>query len=474
MISIAKSMINFSEWYSWVVREGGFKDQRTPTKGVDVFLPWGYAVWENIQRTFDAWLKENGIQNYYFPLFIPKSLLMKESEHFEGFAPEVAWVTLGGSKELADPLAVRPTSEVIMYYMFKYWIRGYRDLPLKVNQWCNIVRWETKATKPFIRDREILWHECHTAHRTKEDAMNQVFDALELYRELMEQYCALPVFILRRSELDKFSGAEKTYALETILKDGKLLQIGTAHLLDQGFAHAYDIKFRDENGESKYVWQTSWGFSTRLIGAIIMTHGDEHGAIIPPRVAPIQLIIVPINKKGIDVSSYALEILDTMKSAGIRVYIDLGDETPGFKFNKWDLKGVPLRAEIGPIEMDTRTITIVRRDTKQKYTISLSEIGKIFEIMDQMQSDMLSSAKERNKDKIHRAKTLDEINKHLEEHGGFVKVDWCESEECELHIKQHTLGEIRGYDDLEPEDPQDKCIVCGKPAKKVAYVGDAY
>lgn len=468
-----KSMEDFSEWYLWVVREGEFVDQRSPIKGFDVLLPWAYSIWEKIQNLFDSMLKEHGVSNFYFPLVIPRSLLEKEAEHFQGFVPEVAWVTHEGDKPLNEWLALRPTSETIMYYMFRLWIHSYRDLPFRVNQWCNIVRWETKATKPLIRTREVLWHECHTAHATRECAMREVKRSMDLYTKLFRQYLCLPFIILRRTELDKFPGADITYAFESVTKEGKILQIATTHLLGQNFSKVFGIKYKDAQGKDRLVWQTSWGFTTRLIGAMIMVHGDEYGAVLPPKVAPLQVVIVPIPMKGgPDVLEKAREVEKRLKELGLRVKVDDGPETPGFKFNKWELKGVPLRLEIGPRDLEKGCVTAARRDTHERIEIKENELHRVKEILEQIQKDLLRRAEEFFKDHITYATSLSEAKRILEEKGGFVKIDWCGSERCELKVKEEGVGEIRGY--VEDEKPKGNCAVCGAKAKHVAYVGRAY
>ena len=361
-----KKNCDFSEWYTEVVLKSGLADY-APIKGCMIFREHSYAMWEKIQEVFNKKIRESGHRNVYFPLFIPESFLKKEAEHFEGFVPEVAWVTEGGSSPLEERLAIRPTSETIIYATFAKWIRSWRDLPIKINQWCNIVRWETKATKPFLRTREFLWQEGHTAHATKEDADKEVMDILNHYRDIMENWLAIPVLVGVKTESEKFAGALYTTTLEAIMPDGKALQMGTSHNLGQNFAKVFEIKFIGEDEKEHHVWQTSWGISTRLIGAVVMVHGDDKGLVLPPKVAPVQVVIVPIPYKDADstaIESKAKEIADKLKEKNLAVVLDDREEyTPGWKFNQWELKGVPVRIEIGPRDLKQQQVTVARRDT---------------------------------------------------------------------------------------------------------------
>ncbi len=467
---------NFSEWYYEVVRRGFFVDQRTPIKGCDVFTPWGYAIWENIQAFADKLFKENGVKNVYFPLFIPKSLLEKEAEHFTGFVPEVAWVTRAGDRELSEWLAIRPTSETIMYEVIRNWISSYRDLPLKINQWCNVVRWETKSTKPFLRSREFLWQEGHTLHATAEEAEEQVRESLEMYRRVIEGLCALPYIILRRTERDKFAGAEYTLALEGFVPEaGRALQLATVHNLGQRFAKAFDIKFKDRDEKIKYVYQTSWGFTTRLIGAVIAVHGDDRGAVLPPAIAPYQVVIVPIPYKGREeaVMEAAKRIFEGLKERGVRVYLDDREQyTPGWKFNEWEIRGVPLRIEVGPKDVEKGGFTVVRRDTGEK--IFVRDVEEIPALLEKMQDEMRERARKKFEESFVTAESLEEVRRALEEKK-FVRTFWCGSEECEMGVKEEMGAEIRGMRyDVEEHAHGKKCFFCGRDAKYVVYVAKSW
>ncbi|NPA76375.1 MAG: proline--tRNA ligase [Candidatus Diapherotrites archaeon] len=475
-----KKAENFSDWYVEVVRKGEFMDQRTPVRGCDVFMPWGYAIWEQIMHYADALFKEHGVQNAYFPTLIPESLLTKEAEHFEGFTPEVAWVTEAGDEKLAERLALRPTSETIMYYMYSQWIRSYRDLPLRINQWANVFRWETKATRPFLRSREFLWQEGHTVHATLDEANQEVLDMLEIYRKVAEELLALPVIILRRTESDKFAGAYYTVALEAFAAEaGRVIQVGTVHNLGQNFSRAFDIKFLDKDGDEKYAWQTSWGFSTRFIGAVLAVHGDDRGAVLPPRVAPVQVIVIPIIFKGKEepVLKAAREIRDKLRRAGIRAEMDDRDDyTAGWKFNHWELKGVPLRIEVGPRDLEKNGVTVARRDTGGKKFV---EMGKIVEhtkeILGEIQANLYERAKKKLDESIITVRTMDEA-KNAVENKKIVRAFWCGDPECERKVKEITGGaEIRGTKFLEVESADgENCLVCGKEATHVVYIAKSY
>lgn len=467
----------FSEWYVEVVRKGGFIDQRTPVRGCDVIMEWGYGIWEQIQRIADALFKEHGVKNYYFPTLIPESFLKMEAKHFSGFVPEVAWVTEAGSEKLSERLALRPTSETIMYHMFAQWIRSWRDLPLKVNQWCNVFRWETKSTRPFLRSREFLWHEAHTVHATLEDADRQVLDAIEIYKKVIEGACALPLIILKRTERDKFAGALYTVALETFSPEaGRIIQAATVHNLGQNFARAFGVKFKDKDQREKYVWQTSWGFSTRLVGAIIALHGDDRGAIIPPRVAPIQVVIVPILFKGREapVLEAAQRWKEELEKRGVRVHVDDRDEyTAGWKFNHWELKGVPIRIEIGPRDIERGVAVMVPRDTGEKREISSPE--DVLRELGEIQRRLFERAVKRFSASIVDAESLEDV-KRIVDGNKIARAGWCGSEECELRVKDVGAG-IRGYKFLEPETPEGKtarCVVCGGDALRVVYIAKSF
>jgi prolyl-tRNA synthetase len=444
-----KKSEDFSEWYTEVVLKSGLADY-APIKGCIIFRENSYSIWEKIQEIFNKKIRESGHRNVYFPMFIPESFLKKEAEHFAGFVPEVAWVTEGGSTPLEEKLAIRPTSETIIYATFAKWIRSWRDLPIKLNQWCNIVRWETKATKPFLRTREFLWQEGHTAHATKEDADKEVMDILNDYKEVMENYLAIPVLVGVKTEKEKFAGALYTTTLEAMMPDGKALQMGTSHNLGQNFAKVFDIKFIGEDEKEHHVWQTSWGISTRIIGALVMVHGDDRGFVAPPKVAPVQVVIVPIPYKGADATAIvakAKEILEKLKEKGITVILDDREEyTPGWKFNEWELKGVPVRIEIGPRDLKKNQITMARRDTYQKTTAKMDEAVQATE------------------------KLLEEIQNNLY---AKAKTAWCGSSKCEEKIKEETGATIR-LRPFEKEKPIANCVYCGEKAVEMVYFARSY
>ena len=431
---IADINADFPQWYTDVVIKTGLADYG-PTKGSMVIRPYGYAIWENIQRELDARFKATGHKNAYFPLLIPMSLLQKEAEHVEGFAPEVATVTRAGSNELAEPLVVRPTSETIICDMYSRWIQSYRDLPLKINQWANVVRWE-KTTRPFLRTSEFLWQEGHTVHATREEAEKETLDILYLYADFARDCLAMPVLIGQKTEKEKFAGAEETYGMEAMMQDGKSLQAGTTHHFGDKFARAYDIQFLDRDGTHKYAWQTSWGVSTRLIGALIMAHGDARGLILPPAVAPVQAIVLPIAIHKAGVEEAARSVIDRLVAAGVRCEGDFSDQTPGWKFNEWEMKGVPLRLEIGPRDIENGVVTVVRRDNGEKSVVKNEELeGVIKCLLSDVHESMYRKAEAFRDSRIKEAHTLDELKKYLDE-GNFVKAMWCGSQECELKVKE--------------------------------------
>lgn len=464
---------DFSQWYVDVILKGELADY-SPVRGCMVIRPYGYAVWENMQKLLDARFKATGHKNAYFPLFIPESLLKKEAEHVEGFAPEVAWVTHGGQEELAERIAVRPTSETIICSMYSKWIKSWRDLPVLINQWCNVVRWE-KSTRPFLRTAEFLWQEGHTAHRTEEDAEEETLRMLEVYRDFVETDLSLPVIKGKKSENEKFAGALRTYTIEAMMSDGKALQAGTSHNLGQHFSKVFNITFLDKDGQLKNVWQTSWGVSTRLIGAIIMTHGDDRGLKLPPKIAPVQVIIVPISaQKKEMVQNKAIEIFARLKQ-DFRVEMDDRDEyTPGWKFNEWEMKGVPVRLEVGPKDVEKHQVILVRRDTGEKISVDESEINtKIKLLLDEIQSNMFRQAKEFRDNNISEVEHFEEFKKIIEEKKGFIKTHWCENEECEKHIKEQTGATLRCIP-FEQDNAPGKCVVCGKEANKIVYFAKSY
>ena len=468
---IADINADFPQWYTDVVIKTGLADYG-PTKGSMVIRPYGYAIWENIQRELDARFKATGHKNAYFPLLIPMSLLQKEAEHVEGFAPEVATVTRAGSNELAEPLVVRPTSETIICDMYSRWIQSYRDLPLKINQWANVVRWE-KTTRPFLRTSEFLWQEGHTVHATREEAEKETLDILYLYADFARDCLAMPVLIGQKTEKEKFAGAEETYGMEAMMQDGKSLQAGTTHHFGDKFARAYDIQFLDRDGTHKYAWQTSWGVSTRLIGALIMAHGDARGLILPPAVAPVQAIVLPIAIHKAGVEEAARSVIDRLVAAGVRCEGDFSDQTPGWKFYEWEMKGVPLRLEIGPRDIENGVVTVVRRDNGEKSVVKNEELeGVIKCLLSDVHESMYRKAEAFRDSRIKEAHTLDELKKYLDE-GNFVKAMWCGSQECELKVKELMQATIRIMPfDQTPID--DKCIADGSPAKKLVIFARAY
>lgn len=468
---IADINADFPQWYTDVVIKTGLADYG-PTKGSMVIRPYGYAIWENIQRELDARFKATGHKNAYFPLLIPMSLLQKEAEHVEGFAPEVATVTRAGSNELAEPLVVRPTSETIICDMYSRWIQSYRDLPLKINQWANVVRWE-KTTRPFLRTSEFLWQEGHTVHATREEAEKETLDILYLYADFARDCLAMPVLIGQKTEKEKFAGAEETYGMEAMMQDGKSLQAGTTHHFGDKFARAYDIQFLDRDGTHKYAWQTSWGVSTRLIGALIMAHGDARGLILPPAVAPVQAIVLPIAIHKAGVEEAARSVIDRLVAAGVRCEGDFSDQTPGWKFNEWEMKGVPLRLEIGPRDIENGVVTVVRRDNGEKSVVKNEELEGIIKcLLSDVHESMYRKAEAFRDSRIKEAHTLDELKKYLDE-GNFVKAMWCGSQECELKVKELMQATIRIMPfDQTPID--DKCIADGSPAKKLVIFARAY
>ena len=468
---------DFSRWYLDVVQKAELADY-TPMKGLMVIRPYGYAVWENIQRGLDSRIKASGHVNAYFPLFIPESFLKKEAEHVQGFSPEVAWVTMGGKEELEERLAVRPTSEAIIGPMYAKWIKSWRDLPVLYNQWANIVRWE-KVTRPFLRTTEFLWQEGHTCHETAEEAEAETLRILAMYKEFVETELAIPVIAGRKSLREKFAGAQMTYALEALMTDGKALQMGTSHNLGQHFSKAFDIKFEDRNQTLQYVWQTSWGMTTRLVGALIMVHGDDDGLRFPPRVAPVQAIIVPIPAASWKetVLPVALRTRDDLRSAGFRVELDAREEfTPGWKYSEYEMRGVPLRIEIGPRDVKNQQAVIVRRDLRSKEAVPMADlVPRVKTLLEEIQSTLFRQALEFQVANTHQAATYGEFKDILESQRGFVKAPWCGNEACEERIKNETMATIRILPlDLEEHPPEGGCVCCGAAGKAIAVFARAY
>ena len=460
---------DFPQWYTDVVIKTGLVDYG-PVKGTMVIRPYGYAIWENIQSELDKRFKATGHKNAYFPLLIPMSFFTKEAEHVEGFAPEVAVVTHAGGEELAEPLAIRPTSETIFGSMYSKWIQSYRDLPVLINQWANVMRWE-KTTRPFLRTSEFLWQEGHTAHSSEEEATEETLKMLGVYKEFAENCLAIPVITGRKTEKEKFAGAVATFGMEAMMKDGKSLQAGTSHYLGQNFAKAFDIKYLDKDGVQKYVYTSSWGVSTRLIGALIMAHGDGRGLVIPPVVAPVQVVIVPIAVKKAGVLEKCAEVKAALEKAGVRVVLDDTDNSPGWKFNEWEMKGVPFRIELGPRDIEAGKALIFRRDTLGKTEYSLDGIEQsVKELLDTVQKEMLESARARRDGRIVYADDMQGILDGVEK-GNFVKAGWCGCRQCEDKIKAETAATARVYAEGESAE---KCAVCGKKAEHMIIYARAY
>ncbi|HNV04087.1 MAG TPA: proline--tRNA ligase [Vicinamibacterales bacterium] len=466
---------DFSRWYTDLVRRAELADY-SPVKGCMVIRPYGYAIWEFIQRGLDSRIKATGHVNAYFPLFIPKSLLVKEAEHVEGFAPQVAWVTRGGTEELEEPLVVRPTSEAIIGTMYAKWIQSWRDLPVLINQWANIVRWE-KVTRLFLRTTEFLWQEGHTAHETAEEAEAETLMILRLYKEFVETELAVPVIAGRKSASEQFAGAERTYSIEALMGDGRALQAGTSHNLGQNFAKAFDIQFQARDKSLQYIWGTSWGMTTRLVGAVIMVHGDESGLVLPPRIAPYQVVIVPIPRGNWreTVLPHAQQIRDTLTAAGVRVMLDDRDAyTPGWKFSEWELRGVPLRLEVGPKDIERQQAVLARRDTREKIPTPVSGLaGRVQELLDAIQRNLFERALAFQREHTTRTSSWDEFTRTLEGRPGFVVSPWCGSEACEAEIKGLTQATIRTLPmDAEPSGAP--CVKCGQPSVADAWFAKAY
>ena len=463
---------DFAQWYTDVVKKAELCDY-TSVKGCMVIKPAGYAIWELIQKELDARFKAVGVQNVYLPMFIPESLLDKEKDHVEGFAPEVAWVTQGGLNELPERLCVRPTSETLFCDFYKNDIHSYRDLPKVYNQWCSVVRWE-KETRPFLRSREFLWQEGHTAHATAEESQERTLQMLNVYAKFLEEVLAIPAIKGQKTEKEKFAGAIATYTVEALMHDGKALQSGTSHNFGDGFARAFGIQYSDKENKLQYVHQTSWGMSTRIIGALIMVHGDDSGLVLPPRIAPVQVMIVPIAQRKPGVLEKAAELQSSLIQAGYKVKVDDSDKSPGWKFNEQEIRGIPLRVEIGPKDIEAGQAIIVRRDTREKLVVSLDELAdKIGETLEIMQNDMLERAKAHLESHIYEARTYDEFKDIVENKPGFIKMMWCGDLECEMKIKEDTTATSRCMP-FEQEQITDVCPVCGKPAKKMVFWGKAY
>lgn len=468
--AITSMDVDFAQWYTDVVKKAELVDY-TSVKGCTVFKPAGYAIWENIQRELDRRFKETGVENVYMPMFIPESLLQREKDHVEGFAPEVAWVTHGGLEPLEERLCVRPTSETLFCDFYARSIQSYRDLPKLYNQWCSVVRWE-KTTRPFLRTREFLWQEGHTAHATAEEAEARTEQMLNLYADFCEEVLAIPVVRGRKTDKEKFAGAEATYTIEALMHDGKALQSGTSHNFGDGFAKAFEIQYTDSNNKLQYVHQTSWGMTTRLIGAIIMVHGDDSGLVLPPMIAPTQVMVIPIQQKKAGVLDKAYEIKDMLK--GCRVKVDDTDKSPGWKFSEAEMRGIPVRIEIGPKDMEKGQAVIVRRDTREKQIVAIEEIpAKVEETLNQMQKDMYERALAHREAHTYAATDYETFKNVVDTKPGFVKAMWCGDVACENKIKEDTTATSRCMP-FAQEELSDVCVCCGRPAKKMVYWGKAY
>ena len=463
---------NFAQWYTDIVLKAELADY-TSVKGFIAIRPYGYAIWENIQNYADKKFKEHGVKNVSMPVLIPESLLNKEKEHVEGFAPEVAWVTVGGGEKLEERLCVRPTSETIFSTMYSKWLSSWRDLPFIYNQWCSVLRWE-KETRPFLRSREFLWQEGHTIHETQEEAEQFTADMLEVYADLIENLLAIPVLKGRKTKKEQFAGADATYTVETLMHDGRALQGGTSHYLGQNFTKAFDIKFQNRNGESEYAYQTSWGISTRLIGAVIMAHGDNRGLKLPPYVAPIQVVIVPIAQEKENVLEEANKLYSKLASKFRTKLDDRDNYSAGYKFNDWEMRGVPVRIEMGPRDIENEQVVLVRRDNSEKIIVKMEELEeKLKELLDTIQKDMYNACKKRMEEKTTVALNMEELKKNLDENQGFVKTMWCGDQACEDKVKELTGAPSRCIP-FEQEHLSDTCVCCGKPAKTMVVWGRQY
>ena len=461
---------DFTQWYTDVVKKAELIDYSS-VRGCMILRPNGYALWENIQKELDRRFKETGVENVYMPMFIPESLLQKEKDHVEGFAPEVAWVTHGGLEPLTERLCVRPTSETLFCDLYAKIIQSHRDLPKLYNQWCSVVRWE-KTTRPFLRSMEFLWQEGHTAHATAEEAEDRTIQMLNVYSDFCEQILAIPMIKGRKTDKEKFAGAHSTYTIEALMHDGKALQSGTSHNFGDGFAKAFGIQYTNKDNKLEYVHQTSWGMSTRIIGAIIMVHGDDSGLVLPPRIAPTQVMVIPIAQHKEGVLEKAAEIKN--KLSAFRTKLDDSDKNPGFKFANQEMLGIPVRIEIDAKDVEAGRAVIVRRDTREKEIVSLDNIGEsVARILDTMQIDMLERARAHRDAHTYQATNYDEFKEAIATKPGFVKAMWCGDEACENKIKEDTTATSRCMP-FEQEHISDVCVCCGKPAKALVYWGKAY
>ncbi len=468
--SITSMEEDFAQWYTDIVKKAELIEY-SGIRGCMILRPAGYALWENIQAELDRRFKETGVENVYMPMFIPESLLNKEKDHVEGFAPEVAWVTHGGTEKLQERLCVRPTSETLFCDLYSRIVESYRDLPKVYNQWCSVVRWE-KTTRPFLRSMEFLWQEGHTVHATAEEAEERTIQMLNVYADFCEEVLAIPMIKGKKTDKEKFAGASATYTIEALMHDGKALQSGTSHNFGDGFAKAFDVTYTDKDNQIKHVHQTSWGVSTRLIGAVIMVHGDNSGLVLPPRIAPTQVMIIPIQQKKEGVLETAAALKD--KLGGFRVKVDDSDKSPGWKFSEQEMRGIPVRVEIGPKDIENNQAVVVRRDTREKIVVSLDEIDvKMGKILDTMQKEMLERARNHRDSHTTQAVTWDEFKEAADTKPGFIKAMWCGDLACELKIKEDAGLSSRCMP-FEQERISETCICCGKPAKSLVYWGKAY
>ncbi len=470
--SITSRAEDFAQWYTDIVKKAELCDY-SPVRGCMILRPYGYAIWENIQRVLDGFIKESGHQNVAMPLLIPESLLQKEKDHVEGFAPEVAWVTHGGSEELAERLCIRPTSETLFCEHYARIINSYRDLPKLYNQWCSVIRWE-KTTRPFLRTSEFLWQEGHTVHATEDEAVDETISMLDTYAKLCESILAMPIIKGQKTDKEKFAGAVSTYTIEAMMHDGKSLQAGTSHFFGDGFAKSFDITYTDRDNRLKHPFQTSWGVSTRLIGGIIMTHGDDDGLILPPAIAPIELVIIPIQQQKEGVLDTAYNLFEKLKSCGFRCHIDSSDHMPGWKFAEYEMKGVPVRLELGPKDIEKGQCVLVRRDTREKLFVSLDELeAALKRLLQEIQENLYNRALANRENRTFTAHSIDELISLANTESGFIKSMWCGCLECEERVKEQA-GLTSRCMPMEQESLGAECAICGKPAKHMIIWGKAY
>ncbi len=470
MVQIKKK--NFSDWYLEVIIKADLIDYG-PVKGTIVFKPYAYRMWEKLQKIVDKEIKDLGVTNVYFPIFIPESLLKKEKEHLEGFSPEVAVVTYAGGEELKEKLIVRPTSETIMYPFFAKWIKSYRDLPLMINQWANVIRWE-KRPFPFFRNTEFLWQEGHTAHRDHKESLNFVFKALKMYEKVYQEVLCVYGIAGKKSEQEKFAGALATYTYEILMPDGKALQGCTSHDLGQNFSKVFNVRFQDRDKKLKYVWQTSWGFTTRSLGAMLAVHGDDKGLVLPPKISPYQIVIIPIyGKEDLKIKSFIEEF--KKEFSFVDIFVDESQHSPGYKFNEWELKGVPLRIEIGSQEVKNKKLTVFRRDNNERFSLSKEDLKNNLEIIfKEIEKNLFERSKKFTEENTHFVENYEEFKKIMMTEKGFIKAFWCENKDCEIKIKEETKATTRCLPISEEKQKPGKCIYCGKKAKNIWFFAQAY